>query len=115
VHFHNHAGDLIKTVEGNEGDDIVDLAWEWDVEIEGPSFISSLRKSPNFDTFPPEQLHAKSRSHARRATSSSIPRFTTSWKSRRTRRMTCSIWLSASQTRSLGPTSVSVLLLIGGE
>ncbi|PLW21067.1 hypothetical protein PCANC_07350 [Puccinia coronata f. sp. avenae] len=30
----NHKGELIKEVEGNEGDDMVDLSWEWDLDIE---------------------------------------------------------------------------------
>ncbi|KAH9817589.1 2Fe-2S ferredoxin-type domain-containing protein [Melampsora americana] len=32
--FKNHKGELIKEVEGNEGDDIVDLSWEWDLDLE---------------------------------------------------------------------------------
>lgn len=31
----NSKGEVIKTVEGNEGDDIVDLSWEYDLDIEG--------------------------------------------------------------------------------
>jgi hypothetical protein len=31
----NSKGEKIKTVEGNEGDDIVDLSWEYDLDIEG--------------------------------------------------------------------------------
>ncbi|KAG0144962.1 hypothetical protein CROQUDRAFT_659266 [Cronartium quercuum f. sp. fusiforme G11] len=34
VTFRNHKGELIKEVEGNEGDDMVDLSWEWDLDIE---------------------------------------------------------------------------------
>ncbi|KAA1134917.1 hypothetical protein PGTUg99_017752 [Puccinia graminis f. sp. tritici] len=34
VFFKNHKGELIKEVEGNEGDDMVDLSWEWDLDIE---------------------------------------------------------------------------------
>ncbi|MBW0541592.1 hypothetical protein O181_081307 [Austropuccinia psidii MF-1] len=34
IKFKNHKGELIKEVEGNEGDDIVDLSWEWDLDIE---------------------------------------------------------------------------------
>jgi len=30
----SNADSIIKTVEGNEGDDIVDLAWEYDIDIE---------------------------------------------------------------------------------
>lgn len=30
----NSKGELIKEVEGNEGDDLVDLSWEWDLGIE---------------------------------------------------------------------------------
>ena len=35
VTFMNSKGEVIKTVEGNEGDDIVDLSWEYDLDIEG--------------------------------------------------------------------------------
>lgn len=35
VTFQNSKGETIKTVEGNEGDDIVDLSWEYDLDIEG--------------------------------------------------------------------------------
>ncbi|KAK9893415.1 ferredoxin, partial [Cystobasidium minutum MCA 4210] len=34
VTFQNSKGETIKTVEGNEGDDIVDLSWEYDLDIE---------------------------------------------------------------------------------
>jgi len=34
IFFKNHKGELIKEVEGNEGDDMVDLSWEWDLDIE---------------------------------------------------------------------------------
>lgn len=35
VTFKNHKGEIIKEVEANEGDDIVDLSWEYDLDIEG--------------------------------------------------------------------------------
>ena len=35
VHFRDSKGDLIKTVEGNEGDDILSIAHEYDVDLEG--------------------------------------------------------------------------------
>lgn len=35
VTFKNAKGEVIKTVEANEGDDIVDLSWEYDLDIEG--------------------------------------------------------------------------------
>lgn len=43
--FQNSKGETIKTVEGNEGDDIVDLSWEYDLDIEGAYGINkrSLR------------------------------------------------------------------------
>merc|ERR1711939_1006227 len=34
VTFKNHKGEVIKEVEANEGDDIVDLSWEYDLDIE---------------------------------------------------------------------------------
>lgn len=35
ITFKNPKGEVIKTVEANEGDDIVDLSWEHDLDIEG--------------------------------------------------------------------------------
>ena len=37
VTFKNAKGEVMKTVEANEGDDIVDLSWEHDLDIEGGS------------------------------------------------------------------------------
>lgn len=33
--FRDHKGNDIKTIEGNEGDDLLSLAHEWDVDLEG--------------------------------------------------------------------------------
>ena len=35
VHFKDSKGNLIKTVEGNDGDDILSLAHEHDIDLEG--------------------------------------------------------------------------------
>ncbi|KAG8817417.1 mitochondrial matrix iron-sulfur protein [Serendipita sp. 399] len=35
VHFHDAKGNFIKTVEGNEGDSLLDLAQEYDIDMEG--------------------------------------------------------------------------------
>jgi hypothetical protein len=35
VTFRDHKGNDIKTVEGNEGDDLLSLAHEYDVDLEG--------------------------------------------------------------------------------
>lgn len=35
VIFRDHKGNDIKTVEGNEGDDLLSLAHEYDVDLEG--------------------------------------------------------------------------------
>lgn len=45
VHFRDSKGNDIKTVEGNEGDDLLSLAHEWDVDLEGESGVWGLRVS----------------------------------------------------------------------
>ena len=35
IHFKDSSGELIKTIEGNEGDDILSLAHEHDIDLEG--------------------------------------------------------------------------------
>ena len=35
IHFKDPKGELIKTIEGNEGDDILSLAHEYDIDLEG--------------------------------------------------------------------------------
>lgn len=44
VTFMNSKGEKIKTVEGNEGDDIVDLSWEYDLDIEGALVLPTCLK-----------------------------------------------------------------------
>ena len=42
VHFRDHKGNLIKTVEANEGDDLLSIAHEYDIDLEGaqsPVFV----------------------------------------------------------------------------
>ena len=41
VTFKNNKGEVLKTVEANEGDDIVDLSWEYDLDIEGEAISLS--------------------------------------------------------------------------
>ncbi|CAG8768225.1 7269_t:CDS:2, partial [Acaulospora colombiana] len=35
VHFHDSKGNYLKTIEGNEGDSLLDLAQEHDIDMEG--------------------------------------------------------------------------------
>lgn len=35
--FKKSSGQILETVEANEGDDIVDVSWEYDLDIEGQS------------------------------------------------------------------------------
>lgn len=35
VHFKDSKGNLIKTVEANEGDDLLEVAHEYDIDLEG--------------------------------------------------------------------------------
>ena len=46
VTFQKHDGSEKQTVEGNEADDIVDLAWEWEIPIEGWLRPDSLFQAP---------------------------------------------------------------------
>lgn len=41
LHFKDSKGNLIKTVEANEGDDILSIAHEHDIDLEGESFSQS--------------------------------------------------------------------------
>ena len=43
VHFRDSKGELIKSVEGNEGDSLLDLAQEYDVDLEGSCCFPLLR------------------------------------------------------------------------
>ena len=40
--FQDSKGNDIKTIEGNEGDDILSLAHEYDVDLEGKSFVMPI-------------------------------------------------------------------------
>ena len=50
VLFKNSKGETLKEVEANEGDDIVDLSWEHDLDIEGVdvTFFSNALKAEQF-------------------------------------------------------------------
>ena len=55
VHFKDSKGGLIKTVEANEGDDILSIAHEHDIDLEGKSpspLLSALALSVT-QRFPP--------------------------------------------------------------
>lgn len=41
ITFKESNGETIKTVEGNEGDDLLSIAHEYDVDLEGTSFLSA--------------------------------------------------------------------------
>ncbi len=41
LHFRDSKGQLIKTVEANDGDDILSIAHEHDIDLEGATFIIS--------------------------------------------------------------------------
>ena len=40
LHFKDHKGTPIKTIQANEGDDILSLAHEWDIDLEGTQLPS---------------------------------------------------------------------------
>lgn len=42
LHFRDSKGQLIKTVEANEGDDILSIAHEHDIDLEGVIFVISV-------------------------------------------------------------------------
>ncbi|KAI0653718.1 2Fe-2S ferredoxin-type domain-containing protein [Cubamyces menziesii] len=49
VHFRDHKGNLIKTVEANEGDDLLSIAHEYDIDLEGaqsPVFVYCFPLNP---------------------------------------------------------------------
>jgi len=46
VTFRDAKGNDIKTIEGNEGDDLLSLAHEHDVDLEGMLRLTSLLPSP---------------------------------------------------------------------
>lgn len=39
VHFKDSKGTLVKTVEANEGDDLLGVAHEYDIDLEGKWFM----------------------------------------------------------------------------
>ena len=44
VHFKDAKGNLIRTVEGNEGDDLLGIAHEYDIDLEG-MFLQACSQS----------------------------------------------------------------------
>ncbi|KAN0094907.1 2Fe-2S ferredoxin-type domain containing protein [Tylopilus felleus] len=54
LHFKDHKGNFIKTIEANEGDDILSLAHEWDIDLEG-ACEGSIACSTCHVILPPEQ------------------------------------------------------------
>ena len=41
MHFKDSKGSLLKTIEANEGDDLLTLAHEYDIDLEGTYFAFS--------------------------------------------------------------------------
>ncbi|KAF9224677.1 ferredoxin [Gyrodon lividus] len=54
LHFKDHKGNLIKTIEASEGDDILSLAHEWDIDLEG-ACEGSIACSTCHIILPPEK------------------------------------------------------------
>jgi hypothetical protein len=51
IHFKDAKGNLIKTVEGNEGDDLLSIAHEYDIDLEGPFCLHLLLSFDRMLTF----------------------------------------------------------------
>ncbi|KAF5325562.1 hypothetical protein D9619_009538 [Psilocybe cf. subviscida] len=47
VHFNDSKGNLIKTVEANDGDDILSIAHEYDIDLEGSSSLRPVNHLPD--------------------------------------------------------------------
>ncbi|KAF8839268.1 ferredoxin [Paxillus ammoniavirescens] len=54
LHFKDHKGNLIRTIEASEGDDVLSLAHEWDIDLEG-ACEGSIACSTCHVILPPEQ------------------------------------------------------------
>lgn len=52
VHFKDSKGNLLKTVEANEGDDILAIAHEYDIDLEGVCVISYRSQNQIVTHFP---------------------------------------------------------------
>lgn len=98
INFKDSKGNLIKTIEANEGDDILSIAHEHDVDLEGTYIQTSshplsryLRASSPFLTFF-LQAHAKVPLPARLVMLLFHQNFMTSSQNRRTKKTICSIW-----------------------
>lgn len=46
IHWRDSKGNLIKTVEGNEGDDLLSLAHEHDIDLEGAATCACILCTP---------------------------------------------------------------------
>lgn len=51
--FKKSNGELIETVQANEGDDIVDVSWEYDLDIEGELTVLARSKVLGGNVFSP--------------------------------------------------------------
>ena len=54
LHFKDAQGNPLRTIEGNEGDNILDLAHEYDIDLEGPYATNPLQPTkiePETDNF----------------------------------------------------------------
>jgi hypothetical protein len=64
VHFKDSKGSLLKTVEASEGDDLLAIAHEYDIDLEGTSHIYAVRRfhlahRPAFLHFQHARVYAK--------------------------------------------------------
>lgn len=51
VHFKDSKGNVLKTVEANEGDDLLSVAHEYDIDLEGALFSAEIFvPSPDYQT-----------------------------------------------------------------
>ena len=90
LHFKDSKGNLIKTVEANEGDDILGIAHEYDIDLEGAIVVSIL---PEFSLAEmSHKVHAKAPWLARRAILFLSRMSTTGFLNPKTTKTTCSTW-----------------------
>lgn len=54
VHFKDSKGNLLKTVDANEGDDLLSVAHEYDIDLEGTLFSVEVLVHTLTITLPPK-------------------------------------------------------------
>ena len=89
LHFRDSKGQLIKTVEANEGDDILSIAHEHDIDLEGAIYHFRLIYLTNLHIW---QVLVKAPSPAPRVTLFFLRNITTYCQSLRMTRTTCWTW-----------------------